>query len=79
MARHHRAGFTGLWLEAPVKTLEDRIARRRADASDATVELVRDAGRFRVGEITWPRIDASLGAGRVAELAREAVGNMASP
>ncbi|MHA1536553.1 MAG: bifunctional aminoglycoside phosphotransferase/ATP-binding protein [Alphaproteobacteria bacterium] len=79
VARHHRAGFTGLWLEAPLKTLEDRISRRRADASDATAELVRDAGRFGVGEIAWPRIDASLGAGRVAELAREAVGNMASP
>jgi predicted kinase len=38
-----RAGvpFHGIWLEAPAETLEARIAARRGDASDATVEVMR--------------------------------------
>ena len=70
VAREQGAGFTGLWLDAPVKALEERIARRRADASDATAELVRKSGAFETGEITWRRIDASRGPKSVATSAR---------
>ncbi len=39
-----RAGvpFTGIWLEAPEATLAARIEGRRSDASDATVEVMRE-------------------------------------
>jgi aminoglycoside phosphotransferase family enzyme/predicted kinase len=51
--------FEGLWLEAPVQVLRDRVAARRDDASDATVatlegQLVRD-----VGAMDWRRLDVS--------------------
>jgi len=38
-----RAGvaFSGIWLNAPQAKLEARVAARRGDASDATVEVVR--------------------------------------
>jgi 2,3-bisphosphoglycerate-independent phosphoglycerate mutase len=56
-----RAGvpFTGLWLEARAKTLRQRIAARRGDASDADravldFQLSRD-----LGPLDWARVDAS--------------------
>ena len=70
VAQHHGAGFTGLWLDAPVETLEKRIALRHADASDATVELIRKSKRYQTGMIAWHRIDASLGPKRVVDSAR---------
>ena len=69
VARDHGAGFNGIWLDAPVDTLEERIARRREDASDATVELVRETAEYETGAIAWHRIDASQGPERVAESA----------
>jgi aminoglycoside phosphotransferase family enzyme/predicted kinase len=52
-------GFTGVWLEAPLSVLEQRVAARRGDASDATVTVLREsAARARVpGE--WVRVDAT--------------------
>lgn len=73
VARDHGAGFTGLWLDAPVEALAGRIDRRRRDASDATAELVRQSAAFETGAIAWHRIDASPGPERVAELALAAV------
>jgi hypothetical protein len=79
VARDHGAGFTGLWLDAPVGTLEERIAQRHADASDATAELVRKSAAFETGEIAWRRIDASGVPQRVAEMARAAVRDIGKP
>lgn len=73
VARRLGAGFTGLWLDAPVEVLEERIAQRRADASDATVELVRKSDLYRTGAIAWHRIDASRGPKRVAFTAQALV------
>lgn len=51
--------FLGLWLEAPVAALTERVDARRGDASDATGEVVRwQAGRD-VGPLDWARIDTS--------------------
>jgi aminoglycoside phosphotransferase family enzyme/predicted kinase len=51
--------FTGLWLEAPLAVLEQRVAARRGDASDATVAVLREAaGRARAPE-GWGRVDAT--------------------
>ena len=51
--------FTGLWLEAPAAVLERRIAGRGPDASDATVAVLHRQLGYRLGEITWRRVDAS--------------------
>ncbi|HUJ04430.1 MAG TPA: AAA family ATPase [Rhizomicrobium sp.] len=60
-AAARRAGvpFKGLWLAAPVDVLERRIASRRHDASDATVEVLRTQLRHIREPENWIRIDAS--------------------
>ena len=59
--RAHAAGrqFSGLWLEAPLPLLEQRVASRRDDASDADLAVLRAAAAVAPGPISWPRLDAS--------------------
>jgi len=59
VARATRTPFTGLWLEAPVDVLMRRIQARRADASDATLEVLRQQMLRDVGSIDWDHVDAS--------------------
>ena len=40
VASQSKAHFTGLWLEAPVDQLIERVAKRKRDASDATAGIV---------------------------------------
>lgn len=56
-----RAGvpFDGLWLEAPVSVMECRIGGRRRDASDATPEVLRRQLAYKVGKLTWERLETS--------------------
>lgn len=58
--------FVGVWLEAPERVLEERVAGRRGDASDADLEVVRAQKQMATGAITWRRIDASAGVAEVA-------------
>jgi aminoglycoside phosphotransferase family enzyme len=51
--------FHGLWLEAPPEVLERRIGARRADASDATVAILRRQLDYEIGPMDWTRIDVS--------------------
>jgi uncharacterized protein len=67
------AAFCGLWLEAPTQELERRIAGRRGDASDATVEVLRRQQGYDLGRITWPRIEAGDELATVAERARATI------
>ncbi|MEW6322583.1 MAG: AAA family ATPase [Acidobacteriota bacterium] len=55
-----RAGvpFTGFWLEAAPETLLARVARRRDDVSDATVDVVHAQLASTPGRIAWRRLDA---------------------
>ena len=53
------AAFTGVWLDAPVDVLEERIAGRQDDASDATVEILRKQLETGTGLIEWGVIEAS--------------------
>lgn len=63
------APFVGLWLDAPETCLVDRVSRRRGDASDADLSVVRRQLGQSTGEIRWPRLDTN----RVADaVAREA-------
>lgn len=58
-AARHKARFTGLWLEAPVDVLMERVARRERDASDATAEIVSLQADHLAGETDWIRLNAS--------------------
>jgi predicted kinase len=54
-----RAGirFHGIWLDAPMEIMCERVDQRRDDASDATAEVVARQARFETGEITWTRFE----------------------
>ena len=56
-----RAGapFFGLWLEAPMEIMRQRVSARRGDASDATEAVVAMQAGATVGALAWPRLDAS--------------------
>ena len=53
--------FDGLFLEAPLGVRLARVARRRADASDADEAVVRRQQAEPLGERGWSAIDASGG------------------
>jgi len=59
LAASYGAPFVGLWLNAPFETLEQRIAARQNDASDATVTILRRIAALDPGERLWHDIDAS--------------------
>ncbi len=59
IARETDRDFAGLWLEVSLDDRQARIGARRIDASDATVALARDQQNYRIGAVSWPRIDAS--------------------
>jgi len=73
IARASGVAFSGLWLEAPVETLQARVADRSGDASDATAEIVRAVAQQRSGDIGWAKIDAGGCPATVAEKARRAI------
>jgi predicted kinase len=74
-----RLPFAGLWLEAPLPVLEQRVEGRRADASDATVEVVRRQQDYEIGRMSWRRIDARGSASEVAERAWAAISPLLEP
>jgi aminoglycoside phosphotransferase family enzyme/predicted kinase len=59
LAASYGANFVGFWLEAPLQTLEQRVATRRNDASDATVTILRRIAALDPGECLWHEIDTS--------------------
>ena len=50
--------FAGFWLDAPMAVLEQRVADRRGDASDATVAVLRSFAAKRTDFGDWTRVDA---------------------
>jgi len=59
VARDLGVPFHGLWLECPEDVMIARVAGRRADASDATIEVLRRQLGYDISAITWHRLDAS--------------------
>jgi aminoglycoside phosphotransferase family enzyme/predicted kinase len=59
IARDVGVPFVGLWLEAPQPILIERLQRRRADASDADAEVLRNQYAKGAGAVTWQRLNAS--------------------
>jgi uncharacterized protein len=54
--------FLGVWLHAPLPELEQRIAARTFDASDATVAVLRQSAQDDPGAGDWLEVDARDGA-----------------
>jgi hypothetical protein len=59
--------FHGAWLDAPAAVLEARVAGRSGDASDATVEVLRQQLARDLGPLDWARVDATAPTGRAGE------------
>jgi len=51
--------FEGLWLEASPEVMKARIAKRKRNASDATVEVLERQLAAGPGNISWLRLDSS--------------------
>jgi aminoglycoside phosphotransferase family enzyme/predicted kinase len=69
-ARSAGVPFVGLWLEADLDTLVQRVGARQGDASDAGPDIVRVAAAVEPGRITWHRLTSDDAAATLA-LARE--------
>lgn len=59
IVRNANRAWLGLWLEAPLPVLEERLTRRKGDASDAGPDVMRKAALGDPGPITWQRLNAS--------------------
>jgi predicted kinase len=66
--------FLGVWLFAPLAVLEERIAARSGDASDATVEVLRRSAQDGPGAGDWLQVDASEGMAALGAVRRAIVG-----
>ncbi len=64
--------FVGIWLSAPLEVLEQRVAARRNDASDADVAVLRAAAARAPGAGSWTAVDAT-DSGRALRAIRAAV------
>ena len=58
-ARQAGVTFHGFWLHAPLTELEQRVAARTGDASDATVAVLHAAAPHDPGPLDWTPVDAS--------------------
>jgi predicted kinase len=61
--------FDGLWLDAPVTHLKERVTDRAADASDADARVVEMQTGYEIGPIRWQRFSAAGTPESVAALA----------
>ena len=66
--------FTGLWLDAPADAMRARIGARRADASDASADVLERQLQADPVALDWHRIDASGGPDQTLTAARHALG-----
>lgn len=70
VARLHAVAFSGLWLEAPLPAMRERVDQRHGDASDADAAVVTDQAKHDVGTVEWQRIDAGGSPGETLARAR---------
>lgn len=69
--------ITAFWLEAPQEELLARVAGRRADASDATVEVLRHQLETVRAPDSWTRLSASGAPAHCARLAQNILNSAA--
>ncbi len=51
--------FTGIWMIATPEIMEQRVVNRQHNASDATVEVLRQQLEYDLGDIDWNIVDSS--------------------
>lgn len=66
--------FDGLWLQADAPTLHHRVEQRRADASDATREVVDRQLTYAIGRNDWTTIAAGGNPGETQAAALSTLG-----
>lgn len=76
VARDANVPFIGLWIDAPTEVLAKRLGHRGADASDATVEVLRRQAQAGAGALEWRRIDGSSSADDVQRSADKIVATL---
>ena len=76
VAKNRGLRFDGLWLTGPADVLAARVAARRGDASDATVDVVEAQAAWDVGSLAadWRPIDAAGPAAMTYTRAAQALG-----
>ena len=71
VARELRVPFDGLWLEAPLEVLVERVEGRGRDVSDADAQVVRQQiGQLDTAGLAWRRINAARPLSEVVAEAR---------
>jgi hypothetical protein len=65
--------FTGLWLEADAGVLEDRVAKRTGDASDADVSVLHLQMDNEIGVMDWNKLNTTKGVERTLVRARKMI------
>jgi len=73
LARRIGVPLEGIWLEAPVEVLKQRIGARTNDASDADRAILEQQLGYDLGALDWHRIDASGTPPAVADAALKAI------
>jgi predicted kinase len=66
-ARAAAVPFVGLWLQAPVQTLLERLQQRGPDASDADAAVLGMQRAQNAGAVSWHRLDTSTSIDTVLE------------
>lgn len=74
LARRAGATFAGLWLSLDLPTLQERIGKRGADASDATPAVAAAQWQSVRENPAWVKLDASRTPAEVEAQARAAIG-----
>jgi predicted kinase len=77
-ARDAGVRFRGIWLDAPEPVLVERLQRRGPDVSDADADVLRLQAAQGAGQITWPRLDASVSSETVLANAVSRIGASAT-
>jgi predicted kinase len=72
-----RVPFIGVLLHAPLDVLEERLAARTHDASDATADVLRRAAACDPGPINWLPVEASDAIRAASSIRRELLGGIA--
>lgn len=68
------APFRGIWLDASAEVMEHQLAAQSADASDATVAVLRQQQAAVEAQITGDRLDASAELDQLVQAARSRIG-----
>lgn len=74
LAQRAGVGFCGLWLDAPLDVRKDRVAARKNDVSDATLEVLDHQMTYDLGSLDWHQVDT---AAPKAESLKRALGILA--